>query len=114
MLDRAALHSVDGASAAEMAQGCALFDVVGEGGQLLGAFALRVDQFASGRTVSVTAAGALGDNGATEAMHAWAEQQAREHIGANTLTCTTQRPGLVRKLQRLGYRVAGYVMTKEL
>lgn len=39
--------------------------------------------------------------------------QAQAH-GLDALGCQTARPGLVRKLQRLGWRVSGWVLRKEL
>lgn len=114
LISRAVAFDVTGGgSVADLVRGCALFEVVREG-RAVAAFALRVDQFDSGREVTVTAAGGEGDSGATEAMAQWCESQAREHIGARLLTCTTRRRGLVKRLQRQGYRVAGYVMTKEI
>lgn len=115
LLELAARNEVTGGCAVrDLVGGCAVFELVDEAGAIVGAFAARVDTFTTGREVTVTAAGATGDNGATEAMADWVEHQARERIGARRLTCTTKRRGLVRKLQARGYRVAGYVMTKEI
>lgn len=116
LIERASTHAVGGAATvADLVSGCALFDVVNAQGRVVAAFAVRVDQYEAGRELSVTAAGGEAHaRGATEAMSAWAEAQARDRIGARVLTCETQRPGLVRKLQRLGYRVSGYVLTKEI
>lgn len=115
LLGRAAALDVNGpGSAQDLAQGAAVFELTDPAGAIVGAFALRVDSFADGPLVTVTAAGGEGAHGATEAMAAWVEQQARGRIGARAITCSTQRRGLVRKLQRAGYRVAGYVMQKDL
>ncbi|OWQ83841.1 hypothetical protein CDN99_25585 [Roseateles aquatilis] len=115
LIERAAAFEVTGGvTVNDLVNGCALFDVVDGEGRAVAAFALRVDQFEAGRQLSVTAAGGEGDNGATEAMAAWCERQAGEHIGARVLTCQTRRRGLVRRLERQGYRVTGYVLSKEI
>ena len=112
LLERAERYEVTGAArVADLIAGCAVFDVVADG-QTVGAFAVRVDTYSTGRELSVTAAGGVGDLGQTEAMAAWCEQQARDVIGARALSCQTRRRGLVRKLEGLGYRVSGYIMTK--
>lgn len=115
LIGRASAFEVTGGgSVADLVRGCALFDVIDGEGRAVAAFALRVDQFDAGREVSVTAAGGLGDSGATEAIAAWCERQARDRIGARVLTCQTRRRGMVRRLERQGYRVTGYVLTKEI
>lgn len=115
LLELAAAKDVSGqGSAQDLAQGAAVFELLDPEGVRVGAFAVRVDTYSDGRLVTVTAAGGKGDNGATEAMAAWVEDQARYHIKARAVTCTTQRRGLVRRLQGLGYRVAGYVMQKDI
>lgn len=116
LLGRAAAHDVDAitGSVAAMVEGCALFEVIDATGQAVGAFALRVDDYPDGRALTVTAAAATTASGATETMAAWCEAQARDHIRANVLTCTTARPGLVRRLKRAGFSVAGYVLKKEI
>lgn len=112
-LERAALREVTGAaSVADLARGCALFDVL-QAGAVVGSFAARVDEYSTGREITVTAAAATGGEGVTEALSAWCEQEARERIGARVVTCQTSRRGLVRRLQRAGYRVA-YVLSKEI
>lgn len=105
---------VAGIGVADMVDGCALFELREPGGRIVGAFAVRVDDYSTGRELTVTAAGASTASGAAEAMAAWAEQQARERVKARTLSCTTRRRGLMRKLQRLGYECTGYVMTKRI
>ena len=115
LIARASAFEVTGAgSVADLVRGCAVFDVVDGQGRAVAAFALRVDQYEAGREVSVTAAGGQGDDGATEAIAQWCEHQARERIGARVLTCQTRRRGMVRRLERQGYRVTGYVLTKEI
>ncbi len=104
---------VSGAAVADMAQGCALFELVRDG-QPVGAFSVRVDDYSTGRELTVTAAGASTDSGAAEAVARWAEEQAAGRIGARSVTCTTRRRGLVRRLERLGYECTGYVMTKRI
>lgn len=115
LLELAARREVSGGCAVQdLTHGCAVFDLIDASGAAVGAFAARIDAFSDGKTITVTAAGAQGDSGATEAMTEWLEAQARGPIGARRLTCTTQRRGLVRKLQAQGFRVAGYVMTKDI
>jgi hypothetical protein len=106
-----AAADVAGVPVADMVQGCALFEIV-DGAQVVGAFAARVDHYSSGREITVTAAGAQTAAGSVEAVAAWADEQA-ERIGADSLTCTTRRRGMVRKLEKLGFECAGYVMTKK-
>lgn len=109
-----AFEVTGGGSVADLVKGCALFDVIDEG-RAVAAFAVRVDAFESGREVSVTAAGGeASSDGATEAIAEWCESQARDRIGARVLTCQTRRRGLVRRLERQGYRITGYVLTKEI
>jgi len=103
-----------GGTVADLAQGCALFDVIDAQGRAVASFALRVDDFERDRHLTVTAAGGDSASGATEAIAQWCEREAREHVGARVLTCQTRRRGLVRRLERQGYRVTGYVMSKEL
>ncbi|MFN3812158.1 MAG: hypothetical protein ACK4S6_16255 [Roseateles asaccharophilus] len=113
LLELAAAHDVSGpSSAAELAEGAALFDLVRDG-QAVGAFALRVDRYPSGTVMTVTAAASQAGQDATACMDAWLVDQARRHVGARAITCQTRRPGLVRKLQRAGWRVAGFVMQKD-
>ncbi len=113
-LERAALRAISGASVQDMAAGCALFDVLDAQGQAVGSFAARVDSYASGREITITAAAATpAGQGITEAVNAWAEDEARHRIGARAVVCQTARRGLVRRLERAGWRVAGFIMEKE-
>ncbi|MDN3923313.1 hypothetical protein [Roseateles violae] len=100
-----------GGCVADLVQGCALFDVMDAAGPRA-SFALRVDQFQGARVLTVTAAGGDSAAGCVAAMVAFAEREA-QRIGATVLTCETRRRGLVRVLERHGYRVAGFVMKKD-
>lgn len=100
------------ASLDDMVRGCKLFELR-DGARLVGAFAARASFYSDGPQLCVTAAGGLPGYDLTDAMHAWAIDQAAQH-GFISLTCTTVRAGLVRKLRRAGYQVAGYVMRKDL
>lgn len=102
-----------GGQVEDMTRGCLVFDLV-DGARLVGAFAARCDDYSDGRTLTVTAAGGLPGYDLVGAMDAWMTLQATGPAGARALTCTTRRPGLVRKLQRAGYSIAGYVLRKEV
>lgn len=104
--------AVDASTVAEMVAGCALFDIIDKG-KAVGACALRVYESQAGRVLEMTAAAASTHAGTVAAMDEFATSEA-ERIKAQRLTCTTARPGLVRMLKRRGYRVAGYVMQKDL
>ncbi|HWP19772.1 MAG TPA: hypothetical protein VNO84_11635 [Burkholderiaceae bacterium] len=59
----------------------------------------------------VAAARGEGDMDVTAVLDELMTQQA---AGLDALACQTARPGLVRKLQRRGWRVTGWVLRKEL
>lgn len=96
----------------ELADGCALFDCEHDG-RAVGAFALRVEDYSDGRVIRCTAAGGEPGHDLLGAMVGFAEREARERIGARALVCETQRRGLVRRLQRSGFRVAGFILRKD-
>lgn len=94
----------------ERLHGAAVFDLV-EGDRAIGAFALTIE----GENVRCLAAGAdAGFVDLVTVMVEFAEREARERIGARRLQCETVRPGLIKRLQRHGFRISGYILTKEL
>lgn len=97
----------------ESVAGCRLFELRRDG-QIVGAFAARVDRFETGSAIFVTCAGAAPGADVLPGLVAWIEQQARDVVHARQAQCLTARPGLVRQLKRKGYRVGGYLMTKDL
>lgn len=102
-----------GGELADLVRGCCIFEMW-DGERLAGAFAAHMDSFSDGRQINVTAAGGLPGYDLVGAIDAWLTLQAAGPGGARALTCTTRRPGLVRRLKRAGYSVAGYVMRKEV
>ncbi|MDN3921509.1 hypothetical protein [Roseateles violae] len=102
-----------GGQLVDLVGGCCLFELW-DADRLVGAFAARRDSYSDGAVITVTAAGGLPGYDLTSVIDAWAQLQAVGPGGARALTCTTRRPGLVKKLKRAGYQVAGYVMRKEV
>lgn len=109
LLSRAEAHAVQGQSVHELAAGEAVFELMADG-RLVGAFTLGV--FDHGRELHCGAAGGLPGFDLVGTMTRFADHEARR-IGARRLVCETKRPGLVRRLQREGYRVA-YILTKDV
>lgn len=103
----------DTGTLADMIGGCTVFELV-DVDKVVGAFAAQIHNYSDGRQISVTAAGGLPGYDLVGAMDAWATLQASGPIGAKALTCTTRRKGLIKRLQRAGYQVAGYVMRKDV
>ena len=101
------------ATPAELVAGQALFDLV-HAGRTVGAFALGVDDYSDGRVIRCGAAGGEPGHDLVGAMVGFAEAEGRGRIGARLLTCETRRPGLVRKLRRHGFKVAGYILSKDI
>ena len=89
-----------GATAAQMAAGCALFDVVAESGPV-GAVAVAVLEEAGERAFYIAAAAADTAAGGVAALMEWAKGEA-DRIGADYIECSTKRRGLVRLLTRAG------------
>lgn len=113
-LSRALPHDVAWpGTLAETVAGCHLFELRRDG-QIVGALAARVDRFDSGTALFVTCAGAAPGANVLPDMLAWLEHQARDVVRARQVQCLTARPGLVRALKRRGYRVGGYLMTREI
>ncbi len=89
--------AVEPASAEEMAEGCAVLDVI-EDGQPVGAVAVRIE----GQHATITAATASGEL-------TWHELAMIERLlcsqGVRSVGLFTRRPGLVRRLGGLGYEL---------
>lgn len=92
--------------------GAQLFQVE-EGGAVVAAFVLRVDRYAS-RTVGVVVAagGACDGVDLTESIMPHIERNM--FVGVDAVAVHTERRGLVRKLDRQGYRVAEIILEKEV
>lgn len=97
LLRRVETFAIDGASAEQMAAGCALLEL-NEDGRRVGAVAIELH----GERATITAASSHG-------LATWAELQMIEKLmqshGVKRLGLFTQRRGLVRQLKRRGYRV---------
>lgn len=115
MLEKALAYDTGGnhGQLADMIGGCAVFELM-DGAEVVGAFAAQVHQYSDGRQITVTAAGGLPGYDLVGVMDAWLTLQAAGPVGATALTCTTRRKGLIKRLQRAGYQVAGYVLRKEV
>ncbi|MBY0235269.1 MAG: hypothetical protein K2W93_09825 [Burkholderiaceae bacterium] len=110
LLQLAEPYAVTGETLAEAIQGQAVFELLA-GGEVVGAFTLGVHDTASGRQIHCGAAGGLPGFDLVGSMTRFAQHEAAR-IGAGQLITHTRRPGLVRRLKREGYQVAGYIMTK--
>lgn len=111
-LQRAVAFDVDGNTVGDVREriaGAAVFDLVDDAGQRVGAFALTVEDGA----VRCLAAGAEPGHALVQTILEFWEREARERIKARRIQCETRRRGLVRQLERRGFRVA-YILTKEL
>ncbi|WP_416762725.1 hypothetical protein ACNI65_09980 [Roseateles sp. So40a] len=111
LLQRAERFAVLGESLREAVAGEALFELIADG-ELVGAFTLGVRETASGRQIHCGAAGGRPGFDLVGTMTRFAEHEA-QRIGAGQLVTHTKRRGLVRRLEREGYRVAGFILTKE-
>jgi len=98
---------------AELAAGEAVFELVADG-RVVGAFTLGVQQYSDGRVIRCGAAGGEGGHDLLSAMVDFAEGEARGRVGARALVCETSRRGLVRRLERRGFRVAGFILRKDM
>lgn len=114
LLALAGRYSAEGGTATvrEMAAGQAVFEVR-DGGELVGAFSLGVQDCADGRLVRCGAAGGRPGHDLLPVIVDTAESEARR-VGAGALICETRRRGLVRQLERRGFRVAGFILRKDL
>lgn len=83
-------------------------------GDLIAAYAVRVNRQAGGPVAWVTAAGgALQGADLIAGILPAVEQQARE-AGCVQIAIETRRPGLVRKMKRAGFKACSVVMRKGL
>lgn len=116
LLARALPFHVDGGAIdlAELLDGAAVFEVEDDAGEVVGAFALNVERRGPGQVVRCVAAGGLPGANVLPAIVEFVEREARERIGAASIQCETRRLGLVRELLRDGWRVAGYILSKEV
>lgn len=100
------------ATVPEMAAGQVVFEVR-EAGQVVGAFSLGVQDCADGRLMRCGAAGGRPGHELLPVMVETAEREARR-VGAGAIVCETRRRGLVRQLERRGFRVAGFILRKDM
>ena len=114
LLNRAVPYAVDGSDLAALTDGCATFAMHAPDGRIVGAFALQCLTDDRGTVIHVTAAGGLPGFDLAGDMAAFCEDEARGHVKARAVRCVTRRPGLVKRLKKAGYRVAGYLMEKEI
>lgn len=92
--------------------GAQLFEVLNESGGMVAAFVLRVDRLAC-RTVGVVVAA----GGAAEGVDLTAVMMPnieRMFFGCDAIAVHTERPGLLRKLARQGYKTAEIILEKEV
>ncbi len=113
-LQRALAYDVHGGNptVSDLAAGEAVFELLCDG-RVVGAFTLGVNDFSDGRVLRCGAAGGEAGHDLAGAMVAFAEGEA-ERIGVRTMVCETKRRGLVRRLERAGFHVAGYIMRKDV
>lgn len=101
------------ASVDELIGDAAVFEMR-DAGRLVGAFALEVQEGGAGRQLHVLAAGGEPGHDLTGAMVDAVAREAREHVGAGAIGCTTKRRGLVKRLQAEGFEVAGFILRKKV
>lgn len=99
-------RSVDGSTAAEIAEGCELLDVI-EAGQVVGAVAVSID----GNVATLKAAATTGTQ-TYEALGAL--EVAAKEAGAVLLGMFTRRGALVPLLVARGYRIRSIELEKDL
>jgi len=97
----------------QVEHGAQLFEVVNDREQVAAAFVLRVDRLAC-RTIGVIVAAAGAEPGIdlTRSVVPYIEQHM--FYGCDAISMHTERPGLVRKMAGLGYRVAEIILEKEV
>ena len=92
--------------------GAQLFAVLDEDAETLAAFVLRVDRQACKNVgVVVAAGGAMGGVDLTATMLPFIETM---FVGCDSMRIHTARPGLARKLGRMGFSVVELVLQKEI
>lgn len=95
----------------DMVAGASCYAVIDEEGQLLGSFALTVDDYPGGRVAWITAGeGKWEDGDLTRVILPRVEAMAE----ADYMAIRTLRPGLVRKLVPAGYGLGGTILMKRL
>jgi hypothetical protein len=99
-------HAIDDATAADMAEGCVLFDVM-EHGRAVGAVAIEI----AGQVATIKAAASYGHSTYDEL--ALIERGLR-NLGIKRVAMFTRRPGLVRRLVGTGYRLREAELEKDL
>lgn len=116
LLERALRYEVGGLSAGveQLVGDAAIFEIRDDAGHLVGAFALEVNEDSAGRSLEVLAAGGKPGHDLTGAMVDAVTREAREHVGAHCIGCTTKRRGLVKRLQAEGFEVAGFILRKKV
>lgn len=115
LLSRALAYRVGGGEALEdLTDGCALFSMTDEAGNLAGAFALECITDRSGTVMNVTAAGGRPGFDLVGDMVAFTANEAKTRVMARALRLTTKRRGLVKRLQREGFYVAGFILQKDI
>ena len=107
-LGRALPHAVDGAHQLADVIACpgAVFELH-QAGRVVGAFSLEVSEEGGRRVLRCLAAGAEPGAGVLSSIVAFVDREAREHVRAHAIACDTCRPGLIRRLCRMGFNIAG-------
>lgn len=82
-----------------------------ETGDLVAAYAVRINRQEGGPVAWVTAAGGSADASLIDAILPEVEKQARAD-GCVQVAIETRRPGLVKKMKRAGFRPCSVVMRK--
>jgi hypothetical protein len=104
-------HGIDGLAADVEQRRALLFEVLAEG-DLVGHFAVRVDQFAHGRDLVVIAAGGrLPGVDLTRSVSPAFDELARR-AGCDSVRVHTRSPALARKLAGVGFCEAERVLTR--
>lgn len=114
LLARAVPYSVTGeASVDAMTEGAEVYALDDQDGRTVGAFAMVQTSTQAGDFIDVAAAGGLPGHDLAGDMDAFTTSQARQR-GAVGVRCITRRRGLVERLKREGWTVAGYVLKKDI
>lgn len=95
----------------ETCRGASVFQVQGERGEMIGAYALGYSEHDAGRVAWIRAAGGASGVDLTRLLVPAIEGQA---TGAMQLAIHTRRAGLVRKLLKQGYEITGVTLRKAL
>lgn len=115
LLARAVAYDVGGSHSFEgLTEGCAFFRMSDATGATVGAFSLECLTDQAGTVINVTAAGGVPGHDLAGDMAEFVENEARTRVKARAVRCTTKRRSLVKRLEREGWRVAGFVMQKDI